>query len=1187
MKKKLLTAIFAIVGTVCAAFCLTACGGQDVGGSSNGGEPSGTSPAVGAIYEPLVTRSITAAKVEAEAGSYISNCSVEITAEYALYTSREVKDNGGEPYSTDSEQSTVQLTSNSAVVADDDLEQNVKTVLSTIDWNGELSGELTPGWRLLFDYKYDFVKAKYPEGYFDDYTTGTQRYAQAFAEWGINSRPDESCYDVQDVAQQISSVLEVKLKSNENNPVRLNLRVSGSGLDGICRYVNYKYSDLAVYFPGKYEQSAFGLSQEDFGFLGKYAEAESFVYKLGFNTLKIAKTHKGVHYSVQASVADSPLFGYAPAADTKIYDGAYLTDDIYFKDKTISLTSDGTVITFATEDISHTRKSSDEAQIALKLYTDSDYKQSDVTTSLYMNTDDLTSPSSMEVNIPDMEVYEAADKCEEIAVTLKYSDGFEVELGGTQYSSSRLRAVYSYTDSEGESISGSISLNDYIKTKMKSSPAPQSVQCYISDSITNDAPTDYDAALSATASFTLSKSFGYSKFNDKNKIAAEYYELQDFEIPQDLKVINYYYDSYSGYSYGNALPEDETAVDGKLFAVLEKNVRERVTGKVTISLASDGMRKPELCDVLEVTVKRDTVTAVDVKLSPFFSGIIVGEDIDVTDCFIEVTMAHGQRASLPMTADMIGDYAQTTGTQDVRITYGEASATVEMQVRKIKSISVAEGLDKYYLLNDTPSPEVWLKATFTDNDYDYILCPADRTPELDLTKTGGGSVTIEYGGASTTFSYTVIEGAYVTYSESNGSITLNKFNTGLPAEGTAAFVPEDVKNVVIPEEINGVPVAALGANLFKGQSILRTLVVPACVKTVSYGVVDGCANLEKLTVSGEIPLSKFFAQYKPKTMTSDAVYPNVSEKLEVIISGTALCDNFFADLYLREKTIAKLTFGGNIEDFGEQSESDLKYVRQFTDGGSEKVFIKDDVIFTDEGATLAFYSAFKQDTDYVIPAGVTAANVRSNYITELTIPAKVATLGEYFMDSSESLAKVVIAAGSEITALADGAFSGCAKLTVFNFPENLTTIGAHVLSGAAIEQIILPATVTTVASSAFYNAKCTRFYIPTGATQSFVYNQYGGSYLTLPALTALAYDGSVACTKLVMFADSFTKQNVELYITGEKPSVSDEWFSYSASNKISKLYVCKEAANFSHSTFNSGNVVYEKNGETVVRWWQA
>ena len=102
-------------------------------------------------------------------------------------------------------------------------------------------------------------------------------------------------------------------------------------------------------------------------------------------------------------------------------------------------------------------------------------------------------------------------------------------------------------------------------------------------------------------------------------------------------------------------------------------------------------------------------------------------------------------------------------------------------------------------------------------------------------------------------------------------------------------------------------------------------------------------------------------------------------------------------------------------------------------------------------------------------------------LTSITIPKTVQTFSNGVFQLSNNLETVIFEEGSQLTSLTFRNFAGCGKLKNIVLPENINSLGAECFSSTAIEEITLPASLTTIETSCFIscsslktvNAYCT------------------------------------------------------------------------------------------------------------------
>lgn len=116
--------------------------------------------------------------------------------------------------------------------------------------------------------------------------------------------------------------------------------------------------------------------------------------------------------------------------------------------------------------------------------------------------------------------------------------------------------------------------------------------------------------------------------------------------------------------------------------------------------------------------------------------------------------------------------------------------------------------------------------------------------------------------------------------------------------------------------------------------------------------------------------------------------------------------------------------------------------------------------------------------DIVIPASITyeekelkVSAVRSSafsecvYLTSVTLPSSVTSIGDYAFDSCEGIKKVVMPG---VKTIGHWSFRNCYELESLEFSEKLTSIGNYCFDkNLKITEVTLPATVTNIGGYAF------------------------------------------------------------------------------------------------------------------------
>jgi len=92
----------------------------------------------------------------------------------------------------------------------------------------------------------------------------------------------------------------------------------------------------------------------------------------------------------------------------------------------------------------------------------------------------------------------------------------------------------------------------------------------------------------------------------------------------------------------------------------------------------------------------------------------------------------------------------------------------------------------------------------------------------------------------------------------------------------------------------------------------------------------------------------------------------------------------------------------------------------------------------------------------------------SSGLENIEIPAEVTSIGEFAFNNCESLSSVTFAEGSRLSSIGDFAFSLTYSLTSIEIPDGVTVIGDFAFLESGLENINIPAGVTTIEMSTFW-----------------------------------------------------------------------------------------------------------------------
>jgi hypothetical protein len=320
---------------------------------------------------------------------------------------------------------------------------------------------------------------------------------------------------------------------------------------------------------------------------------------------------------------------------------------------------------------------------------------------------------------------------------------------------------------------------------------------------------------------------------------------------------------------------------------------------------------------------------------------------------------------------------------------------------------------------------------------------------------------------------------------SNGGVAITHYNG---ADST----------VVIPETINGMPVAAIKPGVFAGNTAVKEIIVDgnnALYSSANGVLFDKAGNTLLCYPAGKT--GAYYAIPERVTTIEEAAFAgNIAVVTVSIPAGATLIkEGAFSDC------IALEAFEVNTANTAYRSENGILYNKKLS--------------------VLMAYPAAKNSASYTIPDTVFIVDNKafssSRYITAVTIPASVSYIGPNAFYGAAMLNALIVSrentmysslegilfnksatilmcypAGKTgeyvvpdgVSTIRGGAFYGAANLKAITITSDLTTIGSGAFSGCtALSSITLPAGLTSIGKWAFYGcAALAEIHIPLGLT---------------------------------------------------------------------------------------------------------
>ena len=357
--------------------------------------------------------------------------------------------------------------------------------------------------------------------------------------------------------------------------------------------------------------------------------------------------------------------------------------------------------------------------------------------------------------------------------------------------------------------------------------------------------------------------------------------------------------------------------------------------------------------------------------------------------------------------------------------------------------------------------------------------------------------------------------------------------------------------LVIPDEIDGKKVTAIGYEAFKGCSGLTSITIPASVTSIGGWAFEGCSGLTSITIPDSVTTIEGYVFYGCRGLTSITIPDSVTSIGSSAFEG---CSGLTSITIPASVTsIGGWAFEGcsgltsiTIPD----SVTSIEYSAFRGCSGLTSITIPDSVTFIRDGAFegcsgLASINVDENNTAYQSEDGIILFDKqKTQLITCLpqktgayTIPDSVTSIGYAAFEGCSGLTSITIP--DSVTSIGYSAFEGCRGLTSITIPDSVTSIGDAVFYGCSgLTSITIPDSVTSIGSSAFYGCSgLTSITIPDSVT-SIGYSAFYDCPNLVIYGNAGSYAEQYATDNNIPFIQICTKDPIAVSLTGNQASVT-------------------------------------------------
>lgn len=273
--------------------------------------------------------------------------------------------------------------------------------------------------------------------------------------------------------------------------------------------------------------------------------------------------------------------------------------------------------------------------------------------------------------------------------------------------------------------------------------------------------------------------------------------------------------------------------------------------------------------------------------------------------------------------------------------------------------------------------------------------------------------------------------------------------------------------VVIPDEIGGLPVTSIGSSAFRNCYDLTSITIPDSVTSIGFWAFTNCQSLESITIP------------KGVTFINNSTFENCYSLTSITLPDSIIGIGIWA--FMNCKSLESITIPEGVTRLQEKLFYGCSSLTSIT--VPDSVTIIDNRAFAEcislgsvklsDNVTKLGANAFmncKSLSSITIPDSVTLVEEGAfsgcSGLTSITIPDSVTKFGYRVFMNCTSLESITLP--DSVTVIEEGDFSGCSSLTSITIPDTVTSIKAEAFSGCScLMSILIPESVTSIGRKAF------------------------------------------------------------------------------------------------------------------------
>ena len=291
-----------------------------------------------------------------------------------------------------------------------------------------------------------------------------------------------------------------------------------------------------------------------------------------------------------------------------------------------------------------------------------------------------------------------------------------------------------------------------------------------------------------------------------------------------------------------------------------------------------------------------------------------------------------------------------------------------------------------------------------------------------------------------------------------------------------------IENLVLPSQINNVPVTTLKSQSFKSSVSLKSVVIPNGILSIENLAFSNCSNLESVS----LPSSLISIGDNCFSECSSIKTMNIPDSVQTIGFGSfkncvkldTLTLPFVGESQTGNYKFLSYIFGGSNYQSSSSIVASLKKVilglacrsiaaNAFYNCSSLKeVLINSNDIVVNKNAFIGCSSLVSVSLGNEVNSISNNAFSDSDYFDSFTIPENVTSIGSYAFSNCKKLKTIIIP--DNVISIGDFAFDGCSELESVVLGVGVKSIGSYAFRNTKIKSIVFPNGLETIGSGSFY-----------------------------------------------------------------------------------------------------------------------